>query len=305
MADIDLDSNAVEGYSDDQLAAYIGDMREQIFIDQQQYPRLIDIAATSVSKAYGSKEELEDASLAIDQALEIGVRAPRIKRIVQQDDIYECIYERIYGSSLMECWADLGWLTTVRLGFQLRTMVRQMRRQVSPTAGSLGTGIARTFWLDDAFGMPSRMSSLTITSLVNFWYNMGTFRQESRKSKEEHSSSCSGPVKPQRLVLTHHDLAPRNLMVDQAGDLWLVDWDYAGWYPPYFEHAGMHRFYRPENWGWMAKFRWKVFTWLATGLFAKERRILNEAQRKCIRFRAGRRFNIKAGVTPSTRSVDD
>ncbi|KAI0146210.1 hypothetical protein GGR57DRAFT_289419 [Xylariaceae sp. FL1272] len=301
MSDVDN----VEEYSDVQLATYIGEVRKQIFIDQQQHPRLINITPASVSKAYGSQEELEDTALAIDRALEIGIRTPRITRVVQQEDIYECISERIHGSNIMDCWADLGWLAIIRLAFQLRTMVRQMRRQSNPTAGSLGTGIARTFWLDDVFGMPSRMSSLTITSLINFWYNTGTFRQESRKSKEEHISSCSGPIQPQLLVFTHHDLAPRNLIVDQAGDLWLVDWDYAGWYPPFFEHAGMHRFYRPETWGRMAKLRWKVFTWLATGLFTKERRILNEAERKCIRFRAGRRFNIKAGVTPSTKSVDD
>ncbi|KAJ3500393.1 hypothetical protein NLJ89_g9816 [Agrocybe chaxingu] len=39
------------------------------------------------------------------------------------------------------------------------------------------------------------------------------------------------------LVFTHQDLAPRNFMLDKDGQLWMMDWELAGWYPAYFEYA--------------------------------------------------------------------
>jgi aminoglycoside phosphotransferase len=40
-----------------------------------------------------------------------------------------------------------------------------------------------------------------------------------------------------RLVFTHQDLAARNLIVDDNGRLWAIDWELAGWYPEYIEYA--------------------------------------------------------------------
>ncbi|KAH9905944.1 hypothetical protein F4778DRAFT_685670 [Xylariomycetidae sp. FL2044] len=304
MDGLTLQTEFLLSCSNDQLSEHIGSIRKRLAA-QEQETLVIGLTTKSISKGYARLHELQDVSLSIDLACKIGVRTPAIQRIVKTDDGYECIFERVHGRDLMHSWAGLGWFTTIRLGLQLRGMVHRMRTQTSPTAGSLGTGIARTFWLEDAYGIPPRPSPGLIVSLVNFWYNLGTFRQEARKSKEAHRSSCEGPITPQTLVFTHHDLAPRNLMIDHAGDLVIVDWDFSGYYPPFFEYAGMYNFHPPQDWSWMATLRWKFFAWLATGSYSKEKGVLLEAQRKTIRFRAARRFNIKAGITPSTKPVDD
>lgn len=186
-------------------------------------------------------------------------------------------------------------------------VVQQMRSRTNPTAGSLGTGIARTFWLKgDAYGVPPRALSHTIMSLVNFWRNVGSFTIEAEKTKEQHESACAEPLSlSQTLVFTHHNLAPRSLTMDLEGDLSIVDWDFAGWYPPFFEHAGMYNFRPPKRWGWMGVLRWKIFTWIATGFYWREKDVLTYGRRNAIRFPRARKFNIKAGVTPSTRPVGD
>jgi aminoglycoside phosphotransferase (APT) family kinase protein len=110
------------------------------------------------------------------------------------------------------------------------------------------------------------------------------------------------------LVFTHHDLAPRNIILEKGtGLLCLVDWDEAGYYPRYFEYVGMRNFSIPVSWGWFAKLRWTLFAWIATGWrwYGKENDMLQEVRRKAGRFPAARRFNIKAGVTPSVKAVDD
>lgn len=238
---------------------------------------------------------------AVDHAISLGIRAPTIQRVVaggDKDDLIECVQLRVDGPDLMESWHSLGWISTFRLGLQLRGMVQKMRTTTSPTAGSLGTGLCRSFWIEDRHRLPLSPSARVIACVVNFWYNHVSFKREAAKTAEDHAASVAGPLAPAPLVLTHRDLAPRNLMVDGSNRLWIIDWDYAGWYPAYFEYASMHNFNVPPAWGLLDRYRWNVFVWLATGSHWKERRVLFEAQRKAIRFPAARRFNIKAGATP-------
>jgi thiamine kinase-like enzyme len=43
----------------------------------------------------------------------------------------------------------------------------------------------------------------------------------------------------QPLVLTHNDLCMRNIIVGRDGKLWLVDWEWSGFYPPFCEYIAM------------------------------------------------------------------
>ena len=40
-------------------------------------------------------------------------------------------------------------------------------------------------------------------------------------------------------IFVHQDLAPRNMILDDAGKLWVVDWGHAGFYPAYMEYMGL------------------------------------------------------------------
>ncbi|KAK4203377.1 hypothetical protein QBC40DRAFT_262486 [Triangularia verruculosa] len=256
-----------------------------------------------------NKEELDDVVSAITRARNPGIRTPSIKRLVPilNSVRTECITQRIHGPTLEECWANLGWLSTIRLAFQLRSMVSRMRSITSPTAGSLGTGICRSLWLEEYYGVPAKASPAVISSIVNFWHNLVNFRREASKTVEQHKAACAGPTTPEAsLAFTHTDLAPRNIILEEAtSNLWLIDWDKAGYYPRCFEYAGMRNFRIPSHWGWFGELRWKLFCWIAAGWYEKERIMLREIHRKAGRFPAARRFNIKAGVTPSQKKVDD
>jgi len=41
------------------------------------------------------------------------------------------------------------------------------------------------------------------------------------------------------LVLTYNDLNMRNILLDRDGQLWIVDWRWAGFYATSFEYVGM------------------------------------------------------------------
>jgi aminoglycoside phosphotransferase (APT) family kinase protein len=111
------------------------------------------------------------------------------------------------------------------------------------------------------------------------------------------------PATPSTLVFTHHDLAPRNLLLDRRGQLWVLDWDYAGWYPRYFEYAAMQNFSVPHTWTRFARARWFLFTWITVGRFEHERNVLELIRAKFTRFMFGRRFEILANRSLAGRLV--
>ncbi|KAI0643873.1 kinase-like domain-containing protein [Trametes meyenii] len=46
---------------------------------------------------------------------------------------------------------------------------------------------------------------------------------------------------PHKIVLTHNDLAPRNIMIDEDGNITgILDWECAAWLPEYWEYTKAH-----------------------------------------------------------------
>ncbi|KAK4202055.1 hypothetical protein QBC40DRAFT_222321 [Triangularia verruculosa] len=306
-------TDPVDILSDRDLARHIAKARRHRESDTIENNTLL-LTPRYVTKFYTSISHAKDVQLAILQAHALGVRAPELKRMVKaKDGTIECVLARIQGQTLESCWPYLSLFTTIRLAFQLRTMVQRMRAVTRPTAGSLGTGICRSFWLEEFYGVPPHASPQVVAMIVNFWCGFQSNWRERQKTLEEHRKSCEGDevledARSQELVFTHHDLAPRNLILEEGTrKLWLVDWDESGFYPRYFEYAGMRNLGYPSEWGWYGEWRWKIFCWIVAGLrwYDKEAEMLKAIRQKAGRFPGGRRFNIKAGVTPSERPVDD
>ncbi|KAI0391532.1 kinase-like protein [Xylariaceae sp. FL0594] len=53
-----------------------------------------------------------------------------------------------------------------------------------------------------------------------------------------------------RIVLSHCDLTPRNIMVDEEGKniTGLIDWENSGWYPEYWEYVKFFHSYSTDGW---------------------------------------------------------
>lgn len=294
-----FDDDQLLSYTDAQLTHYIDTLPSL-----PNYSNITLLSPKYVSKAY-MEEEVEDAIQAIKFASGLGIQVPRIKRRLQVGDCVYCIMDRIHGATLDTEWSKLGWFASVRLAFQLRRTIRRMRSVESPMAGSLVTGKCRSFYLEDTFGLPLHATIHHINAFVNFWVNFVSIRHEIKKSPAQHST-CSNPAfsTTSPFVFTHHDLAPRNIILDPTGQLWLVDWDEAGFYPRYFEYAGMHNFI-PTGWTRFSLWRWKLFTWIAGGFYDKEARWLEIIRSKFTRFRPTRRFNMKANGYTTTAGRPD
>ncbi|KAI1400266.1 ankyrin repeat protein [Hypoxylon fuscum] len=298
--DSTFDDDQLLDYTDAQIAHYI-----DVLPRLPKYSNITLLSPKYVAKAY-REEEAEYAIKATEFAFGLGIHVPRIRRTVHTNRMFYCIMDRIQGVALDTEWLKLGWITSIRLAFQLRRTIRRLRSAESSTAGSLVTGECSSYFLDDTFGLPPRANSNQVNAFLNFWVNFVSIRHEFQKTPAQHSI-CLKPAfsTSHSFVFTHHDLAPRNIMLDPAGQLWLIDWDDAGYYPKFFEYAGMYNFI-PTGWNQFALWRWKLFAWVACGVYDKEALWLEIIRSRFTRFRPARRFNMRAnGYAAASRRPDN
>ncbi|KAG6218358.1 hypothetical protein E4U34_004187 [Claviceps purpurea] len=255
--------------------------------------RVVPLSDKYFAKGYAKWYEVEDAVSAMKFASQLGIHVPHIQRIVKDDDGFCCIMDRIPGTTLDIAWHELGWIASLRLAFQMRRIVLRLRSAMSTSSGSPRKGECTSYFLDDRFNLPLRASGHHMNAFLNFWANFAGLGREIKKTPAEHAI-CRRPIftDSRPFVFTHHDLAPRNIILDPEGQLHVIDWDLAGFYPEFFEYAGMHNFFT-TGWTRFALWRWKVFTWIACGLYDKECKWLKRIRCRFTRFSLGRRFNLR------------
>lgn len=282
-----FDDTRLLSYSDADLISYITSLPPL-----PNYSNIIPLSSKYLAKGH-TEDEVEDVVRSMEFASQLGIRIPHIHRIVWADSGPFCVMDRVPGTTLDIAWPELGWISSLRLAFQLRRVIRRLRSATSTSAGSLASGECRSYFLEDRFGLPPRANFHHINAFLNFWANFTSIRHEIKKTPAEHAIcprpmfSCNRPF-----VFTHHDLAPRNIVLDHEGQLWIIDWDEAGFYPRFFEYAGMYNFIRA--WDRLALWRWKLCAWIAAGVYDKEWHMLERIRYRFTRFSVARRFNMKA-----------
>ena len=175
----------------------------------------------------------------------------------------------------------MTWLSTVCIAFQLRRYVRIMRRRHSATAGSLVTGQCKSLWLDDYYGLPEHATPEIFSSFIQFWLQYEPRRTRKNRPNTLKRQKLGLPAMPKYFVFTHQDLALRNLL-DEQDNLWLIDWELSGWYPTYFEYAGMQNS-NLHLLGSGDRLRWWLFSFISVGVYRDESRTLRIVREKWIR----------------------
>ena len=275
---IEFEEQQLLNYTDEELLVHISKSPPV----SPSNPRVRLISTNIVAKGIATFEAPDEIAT-LQFAKEIGIRVPKIERIIPNEYGVYIIMYRVQGTMLEEIWDHIGWFKTIRFAFQLRYFIRAMRKNTSPTAGGLISGKCHSIWLDDHFGLPLHASPEILNSYITFWLQYSWEQRRTYPNIEGYRMyhHLIPPV-PKSLTFTHQDLAPRNILVDKKNNIWLLDWQFSGWYPEYFEYVGM------QNWNFearslMSRLRWWVFCLISVGIYARENEALQLVRGRSLR----------------------
>ncbi|KAI0078469.1 kinase-like protein [Panus rudis PR-1116 ss-1] len=196
-------------------------------------------------------EDVPDPSeaAALDRIFsETTIPVPRVRRVVRCDWYFWIVMDYIDGPTLAQVWPTLPKWRKCLVAFTLRRYVRQLRRLQAPPGAPPGPlsatpqGPAR-ICESPVFGeIQSHRGPFASYAELSAFFN-----DRHRRALDEQGVPQDDPARKdlfddsEPLVLTHHDLNLRNIIVGEGGRLWLVDWAWAGYYPPWFEYVATER----------------------------------------------------------------
>ena len=177
----------------------------------------------------GSRVRVEE-SRALRFAHSLQLPVPVVQDVVASTSETEIVMSFVDGECLEEAWPLMSSEQKQSIAEQLKYMVTTMRRAPSDQRKIGGfDGPARDCrQFSDAYGGPFENETEFNQYCLDFL--QGTPLQI-RNTIADALGSTS------RIVLTHGDLTPRNIIVKGGRVQALLDWEYAGWYPEYWEYV--------------------------------------------------------------------
>ncbi|KAI0554545.1 kinase-like domain-containing protein [Xylaria curta] len=227
-----------------------------------------------ISKQFGAEVRLDDGKILktgsrVSPAEEAALRMVKQYTTIPVPDVYKSDYadvddqpwgkiwmEHLQGSSLSETWDNLDDAAKERICRELWGFVEQLRSIPKPPelerfyqCGADGS-VSQDVLLDNlGFPVPL-LDDKSLRNRINERYiHFGGASYRENLLDYLPQSNVS--------VFTHNDLAPRNVLIDEAGKITgLVDWELAGWYPDYWEYAKTQLQWKTNDFmGWMDRTR--------------------------------------------------
>lgn len=122
---------------------------------------------------------------------------------------------------------DVDFLSQVNK--QLAAFIRELQDDQSDQPGLLNNRPYNDrFWTDDGEGPYEAAEYFTL-------FHEDILRRRNRVSPVARQAA----LRCDKLVCCHLDLRPANIMIDKQNQLWVINWDIAGFYPAYFEFAAI------------------------------------------------------------------
>lgn len=177
------------------------------------------------------------------------VPIPRVYAIFQSatQAITYIVMERIQGSSLDSEWPRMDCVSKKAVALQLQSIFKEMRKLSSPGGycSINGQGLLDgLFWTDDPanpYAGPFDTETELNSALILKYTECGLSRHKARYYTRTFASVFQGHAP----TFSHADFQQKNILVrtqvtqtDSAHpQLVIIDWEFAGWYPSYWEYA--------------------------------------------------------------------
>lgn len=193
------------------------------------------VAEDTVVK-YGHEVKIWEAKNMRFVAQHTSIRLPTVLDawVDNRDDEDTCYIVMTYieGSLLDEAWSGLSDLNRRDIQQQLYGFIQQLRCLKADYPGPIGGGISNGAFFTDYGAGP-----FTSKEDMEAWFDERLAVCRDFGILDHTQEGFHGLF--QHLVMCHLDLHPRNLILDCRGQVWLIDWAFAGMYPAYFETASI------------------------------------------------------------------
>ncbi|KAI0262044.1 kinase-like domain-containing protein [Gloeopeniophorella convolvens] len=228
---------------------------------EHEYPQPFFIKYTSVRRIasdvvmkVGNLDLLESEALAMSLVREsTSIPVPAVRRWFSYRGEGVIVMDFVPGQTLKDCWPSLSLWRRICVIWTIRRYIRQVRRVLVPGVsrskqfpGRLGSEPKLCYgpmFSDDYGGGP-----FSSYDELSTWFTrkLDVNRSIRKTPGADVSFDSSLP-----LVFTHMDLHPTNIIIGPDSCVWLIDWEFSGFYPQWFEYMVMQE-------GWEVLGRWKL-----------------------------------------------
>lgn len=208
-------------------------------LHEYQGTRIVRLSRTLVLKG-GEIVRPCEAEIMKLVAANTSISIPKVHRILNiktGDTWFGCqcyfVMDFIEGDTLLDRWVGLSQVQREDVTSQVASMLLALQSvQVPQQPGPVNYSCckAKGCWFSDIGGGPFK----DVTAM-EAWFNRKLDICQHYKQAPDTIPRFSFD----KLVLTHQDIALRNLILDPKGKVWLVDWGDAGIYPSGFEYAAL------------------------------------------------------------------
>lgn len=162
-----------------------------------------------------------------------------IHPIAGSADLVDVVYKFVPGETLARAWQHLGAEEKRRIVAQLADYIEQLRSLVPPEEGHVAN-VALGPAYDHRLGSRPFGPFKCIADFHTF------VRQGSALDGDSDSEVRLVHGRFETLVtkFSHADLSPENVIVNKGEIVAILDWEFAGWWPEYWEYTKIHYGYR-------------------------------------------------------------
>ncbi|CDF33393.1 unnamed protein product [Chondrus crispus] len=142
------------------------------------------------------------------------------------------VMEYVRGEVLKDCWDDMSEARRERVCDQAASAIAELQSLHVDRPGPIGGGRSRGTWFTTLGAGPFH----SVRELEDwFTHKLDVCKRYNRA----YASIPPFMGKFGKMVMSHMDVAPRNIILEGDNNICLIDWDFAGAYPVHFERAGL------------------------------------------------------------------
>ncbi|OAL36192.1 hypothetical protein AYO20_04606 [Fonsecaea nubica] len=147
----------------------------------------------------------------------------------QSDGTHVIVMEYVEGEPLSELWPTLSNEEKLEISGQLREILGNLREKRGNYIGGIGGTAAvdsrKTTLVGGPFATEMQFNDFLQSDLI--------------KAAQRRFSSTFSKVmtSTHKILLTHGDINPRNIIIHNRRITAVLDWENAGWYPEYWEYV--------------------------------------------------------------------